>query len=121
MSLFATAGFAAKAQTEAYYASIWCQANGGIEEVETRMGTRVDCLLEDYAVEVDFDHKWAEGLGQALHYGVEFNRTPAVLLILKNHDGWSRQKYLDRLYATIRGANLNVKVFIIESIDYPLR
>lgn len=121
MSLFGTSVFAAKPQVEDYYATIWCNQMGGILEVETSHGTRVDCLTEEYAVEVDFDNKWAEGLGQALHYGVEFNRTPAVLLILKNQDGWDRQKYIDRLYSTIVGANLNVKIFIIEAKNYPTR
>lgn len=121
MSLLGTTAFAGKSQLESYYSSVWCNQMGGIEEVRTFKGTRVDCLLDDYAVEVDFDTKWAEGLGQALHYGVEFNRQPAVLLIIQNHNGSNRQKYIDRLHSTIIGANLNVKIFIIETKDYPTR
>jgi len=121
LSLVSTTAFADKAQKESYYSKIWCDANGGVEEVKTSMGTRADCILDEYAVEVDFDSKWAEGLGQALHYGVEFEKQPAVLLILKNQDGKNRQKYVDRLQSTIDGANLNVVVFIIEAKDYPTR
>jgi hypothetical protein len=121
MIMVATTAFADKAQKESYYSKIWCDANGGIEEVKTSMGTRADCVLDNYAVEVDFDNKWAEGLGQALHYGVEFNKKPAVLLILKNQDGKDRRKYVDRLTSTIDGAGLDVEVFIIEARDYPTR
>ena len=112
---------AQKAQKEDFYAELWCDSQGGVSEVRTSQGTRADCVLPDYAVEVDFDNKWAEGLGQALHYGVEFDRQPAVLLIMKDHDGKDRSKYKQRLESTIKGANLNVKVFYIYSSDSELR
>ena len=113
--------WAQRAQKEDYYAQLWCESQGGQSEAITSQGTRVDCLLPDYAVEVDFDQKWAEGLGQALHYGVEMNRKPAVLLIMKDHDGKDRSKYSERLQSTIDGANLGVKVFYIHSKDHELR
>ncbi len=31
-------------------------------------GGRVDVVTDRYAIEVEFPHKWHEGLGQALHY-----------------------------------------------------
>ena len=113
--------WAQRAQKEDYYAQLWCESQGGQSEVRTSQNTRVDCLLPDYAVEVDFDQKWAEGLGQALHYGVEMNRQPAVLLIIKDHDGKNRDKYKQRLESTIQGADLGVKVFYIYSRDHELR
>ena len=119
--LFANTAWAQRAQKENYYADLWCESQAGKSEVRTSQGTRVDCLLPDYAVEVDFDNKWAEGLGQALHYGVEMNRKPGVLLIIKDHDGKNRDKYKQRLESTINGANLGVKVFYIYSSDHELR
>ena len=112
---------AQKAQKEDFYAELWCDSQGGLSEVITSQGTRCDCLTSEYAVEVDFDQKWAEGLGQALHYGVEFDRPPAVLLIIKDHDGRDRSKYKQRLQSTIDGANLGVKVFYINTSDHDLR
>ena len=112
---------AQKAQKEDFYAELWCDSQGGESEVRTTQGTRCDCLTSEYAVEVDFDQKWAEGLGQALHYGVEFDRQPAVLLIIKDHDGKDRTKYKQRLQSTIAGANLGVKVFYINTRDHELR
>ena len=67
---------------EADYADPWCAARGGSEKVLADR-TRVDCLLPGYAVEVDFAHKWAEGMGQALHYARVTGRKPGVVLILK--------------------------------------
>jgi len=29
---------------------------------------RIDCLTDQYAIEVDFASKWAEAIGQALYY-----------------------------------------------------
>lgn len=121
ITLTATSAFAGKAQKEDFYTTEWCAANGGEQEVRTQIGTRADCVLDNYAVEVDFDTNWAEGLGQALHYGVEFNKPAAVLLILKNHSGKDRSRYVERLQATINGAGLNVTVFTIETKDYPTR
>jgi hypothetical protein len=119
--MLAPGALAQKAQKEDFYSELWCDSKGGESEVRTSQGTRADCVLPDYAVEVDFDNKWAEGLGQALHYGVEFDRQPAVLLIIKDHDGKDRTKYKQRLESTIDGANLGVKVFYIYSSDHELR
>lgn len=121
LALTTTAAFAAKAQKEDFYTNVWCAAQSGEQEVRTAQNTRVDCLINDYAVEVDFDTNWAEGLGQALHYGVEFDRPAAVLLIIQNHDGDDRSAYIERLQSTITGAGLNVTVFTIETKDYELR
>lgn len=121
LAFTATTAFAGQAQKEDFYTNIWCSANGGEQEVRTQMNTRVDCLLNDYAVEVDFDTNWAEGLGQALHYSVMTDRPAAVLLILKNHDGDDRSAYIERLQATINGAGLDVTIFTIETADYELR
>lgn len=121
MMFAAGAACAADAQKEEFYVNAWCSEMGGQQEVRTSMNTRVDCLLDEYAVEVDFDTKWAEGLGQALHYSVMFDRPGAVLLILKNHDGQDRSNYVERLNATIAGAGLDITVFIIETKDYELR
>lgn len=57
-------------------------------------GTRVDCLLLDYAVEFDFAEKWAESIGQSLYYSEKTNRKPGVVLILESQKD---NKYLKRL------------------------
>ena len=60
-------------------------------------GGRIDVLTDRYAIEVEFPHKWHEGLGQALHYSNATGK-PGVLAVIAyaqgeaNLHGQSRQK-----------------------------
>ena len=72
------------AHNESSYQIPWCKANNGILEFENKDKTRVDCLTKTHAVEFDFANKWAEGIGQALHYGIMTGKKPMVVLILEN-------------------------------------
>ncbi len=85
---------------ESDYAEPWCAARGGVNEKVLTDRTRVDCLLPRYAVEVDFAPKWAEAMGQALHYGRMTGRTPAVLLILRKpgDERFARRLQADALH-----------------------
>ena len=69
---------------EASYQRAWCSAEGGIEEYKNKDYTRVDCLTDTHAVEFDFANKWAESIGQAVHYGIMTGKKPKVVLILDN-------------------------------------
>ena len=42
---------------------------------------RIDVLTDEYAVEVDFPHKWHEGLGQSLHYSRATERQGVLAII----------------------------------------
>ena len=68
---------------EKWYQEKWCGARGGQMEVVLPDRTRVDCLLPDYAVEVDFASKWAECAGQSLHYSRMTRRPPGCVLIIE--------------------------------------
>ena len=63
---------------ESVYQNAWCSANSGVTEFENKDFTRVDCLTDTHAVEFDFANKWAEGIGQALHYQKMTNKTGKV-------------------------------------------
>lgn len=52
----------------------------GESEVSIPNG-RVDVMTKFYAIEIDFEKKWQEGLGQAIHYGDESNRIGVVAII----------------------------------------
>lgn len=69
---------------EAIYQHAWCQANSGIEEYKNKDCTRVDCLTDTHAVEFDFASKWAESIGQALHYKRMTGKRAKVVLIIEN-------------------------------------
>lgn len=51
-------------------------------EVVLDDGARVDICTKTHAVEVDFAHKWAECIGQALYYAVKTGKAPVCLLIV---------------------------------------
>jgi hypothetical protein len=56
--------------------------------------TRVDCLTDTLAVEVDFAQKWAEAVGQSLYYAYKTGKKPGIVLILERPE---HSRYLDRL------------------------
>lgn len=92
------------------YQCHWCNAKGGQLEYVLPDNARIDCLLPDKAVEVDFAAKWAECIGQALYYGNMTNKIPACLLIMEN--GAKDNKYLYRLI----NATKDIKDFRIFTI-----
>ena len=69
--------------SEASYQRAWCSMHQGIEEFENKDKTRVDCLTSTHAVEFDFANKWAESIGQALHYQRMTGKRAKVVLILE--------------------------------------
>jgi len=66
---------------EKEYQSAWCK----IGKMEHRLPDkkRVDCLTQYHAIEFDFAEKWAEAVGQALHYGLMTGRSPGIVLIIE--------------------------------------
>ena len=81
-----------KKHTEKYYQQKFCKVVGGKMEVRLKDRTRVDCLTSEYAIEVDFAKKWAEGIGQSLYYALMTGKKPAVALIIGEKD----KRYLKR-------------------------
>jgi hypothetical protein len=53
-------------------------------EVRLEDGSRVDLLSDDYAIEVDYPKKWAESIGQSLHYAELTGKKPGVILLLSD-------------------------------------
>jgi len=68
---------------ERWYQERWCAKHFGITEYVLPDKTRVDCLTRAHAIEFDYGYKWAESLGQAMHYGRMTQRKPGVVLILE--------------------------------------
>lgn len=91
---------------EKVYQEHFCKTYGGITEYRLKDKTRVDCLLQDYAIEVDFAQKWAESIGQSLYYAAQTSRKPAVLLIMEDKE--KDQKYLDRLENVSKTHNISI-------------
>jgi hypothetical protein len=86
-------------------ATKWSEADYVLDhctgEVEVRLEdkTRVDCLTATHAIEYDFAHKWAEAIGQALHYSAMTGRKPGIVIIVDPENKGTR--YLARLFSAI--------------------
>ena len=70
--------------SESSYQHAWCFKHNGTEEFENIDKTRIDCLTDTHAIEFDFANKWAESIGQALHYSRMSGKKAKVVLILEN-------------------------------------
>lgn len=96
---------------EAWYQKHWAEAHGGQIEVRLADGARVDILTATEAIEVDFAPKWAEAVGQALYYGSQTERRPAVLLIqLRAGDA----VYAERIRRTIQYYGLPLGLHLVD-------
>lgn len=95
--------------TECDYQQTYCT---GISEYVLPDKTRVDCLTDKYAIEFDFAHKWAEAIGQSLHYARMTGRAPAIYIITESESDY---KYLSRLLPLCE--RLNIKVFMVSNYD----
>ena len=79
--LYSATAFAAHKMPERTYQKMYCPYQA---EVRLSDNTRVDCLTDKYAIEFDFAPKWAEALGQSLHYAHMTGRMPAIFLIVEH-------------------------------------
>ncbi len=81
LMLLLTLPVQAEKHKEKHYQELWCEE---AENTEVRLydGSRVDCIKDGFAVEVDFSYKWADSIGQTLLYAELTGLKPAVLLIV---------------------------------------
>ena len=106
--LIVAGGLCLAKQPESHYQRKWCEAQHGRTEVRLPDRTRVDCILDTHAVEVDFARKWAEAIGQSLHYSRMTGKRAGILLIMLSPKD---QKHLDRLLNVVQHFNLPIDVF----------
>lgn len=94
---------------EATYSKAWCDSQFGFNEVKLFDNSRVDCLLDVYAIETDFaDKAWKEGIGQALWYALVTRRNPGVLVIVETADDC---RYVKRVHAIARWTHPTIHVW----------
>jgi len=85
---------------EKYYQNLWCAEHK----------TRCDCLTSTHAVEHDFASKWAEAIGQSLHYSAHTGKRAGIVLILESKKDI---KYWERLNWTIKACDLPIDTWAI--------
>ena len=105
LSLLFAAGCSHAPLHEKDYQRWWCEKHGGELEYRLPDTTRIDCLTKEYAVEVEYAHKWAESIGQALYYAQSTGRKPAVLVIVKDKGD---ERFLKRLRAVAKEQGIKV-------------
>ena len=89
----------------------WCASIGGVDEFRTKDGTYVDCLTDEYAIEVEYDYKWKEAIGQSLHYAESTNKKAGILFIKRKE---SKKNYFNEMLRVIENYQLPIKIFVIE-------
>ncbi|MCD6459435.1 hypothetical protein J7L67_02055 [bacterium] len=103
----------AEKKTERDYQEQWAREHGAKIEVQLRDGTRVDCLTDTHAIEVDFARKWTEAIGQSMHYSRMTGKRAGIVLIITDPDD---MKYWDRLKKLIEHSGLPIDTWKLE--DY---
>jgi len=97
-----------ESHNERWYQEHWCAQQDGQVEVILEDKTRCDCLTDDYAIEVDFARKWAEAVGQSLHYAKMTGEQAGILLIVEED---SDNSQLKRLENVIKHHRLPIRVW----------
>ena len=108
--LFITGALLFASPPESFYQQQWCNLKGGQVEFTLQDRTRVDCLTESHAVEVDFADKWAEALGQSLHYSPMTGKRAGILLVLSTPND---DRLLKRMESVIQHFDLPIDVFTL--------
>lgn len=111
--LFQSQAMSAKLYNEHWYQNQWCTRWGGRQEVKLEDFTRIDCVTKNYVVEFDFGRKWAECLGQSLHYSAMTGKKGACILILEKPSDY---KYFERL--RLLGKKHGIQVWYMKSPLY---
>ena len=97
------------AKSEADWVNQTC--NGKIEYTLSDR-TRVDCLTDTHAFEYDFQNKWAEAIGQSLHYAMMTNKKAGIRLICRNKNC---NRYVKRIQAITKYYNLDIDIEVIKN------
>lgn len=109
MLLIATGLFSQERQRESYYQTKFAEVVNGETEVVLSDRTRVDIVTDTHVIEVDFAEKWAESIGQSLHYeGMLNNKKAGVLLVI---EGKEEERFIDRLVGVAAKHNIDVWVW----------
>jgi hypothetical protein len=95
-------------KNEKYYQTNFCEKLNGIIEYRLKDNSRVDCLTNNLAIEVDWAKKWPEAIGQSLYYSHMTNKKAAIALIASSKD----DNFINRASTICK--KFDIKIFIIE-------
>lgn len=84
------------------------QLIGGQREHSVESG-RIDLLTDEYAFEIEWANKWKDSIGQAIWYGLQTNKKPGIILLLKSKEEY---KYYIQLNSALTYANLTDRIVV---------
>ena len=99
---------------EKCYQNFFAKRINGTTEVLMPDNTRCDILTENLAIEVDFAPKWAEAIGQSLHYAKMVNRQAGIVIVIRKKID---HLHVKKLLGVIQEYNLPIQVFQLEVKD----
>lgn len=118
--LFPFTANAKRLHKESVYQQFFCDQLNGVTEQVLPNKKRVDCVATidglEYAIEADFADKWAESVGQSLHYGYQMKRWPGILLIVEDEE--KDAKNVGILQELAR--KLRIRVWVVTPNDMPV-
>lgn len=104
--------FADTKLNEAHYQRLAAKELQGEVEVVLKDKTRVDILTKTHAIEVDWASKWAEGIGQSLHYSGMTGKDAGLVLIVKDDKD---DKYVIRVLVLLKRKSLRIKLWVYDT------
>ena len=113
LSLLIGSVFVHALENEDYYNRQFCEQMSGQAEYRLEDLSRVDCLTDTHAFEVD----WADGskvyeaIGQALYYSAETGKLPGILLLVRKDKS---EKYIRKVKRVIETFELEIKLIIMD-------
>ena len=85
-----------------------CACEGMQMEVVTKSGARVDCLDDEYAIEIEATSGWAEAIGQPLHYASETGKRAKVLFFCEDSED-ACYRHMLRFESTVAAYGLPIE------------
>jgi len=96
-------------KNENFYADKIQKAIGGEREVSVSNG-RVDLVTNEYAFEIEWAWNWKEAVGQSLWYGLQTNKKPGIILIMRQN---AEFKYVQQLESALQYSNLSEQIHVL--------
>jgi hypothetical protein len=96
---------------ESDYRDFICSKLDGEIEHVLDDGSRVDCLTEANAIEVDWAKKWSEAIGQALYYSSKTGKQAGIVLIISDP---RERRHLEKIKQVAISKNLDIKLWTVQ-------
>lgn len=98
-------------EKEEFYSKKFCEELSGQSQFKLKDLSRVDCLTETHAYEVD----WADGMkvyeavGQSLYYASQTGKKPGILLLIRKDNS---EKHIRKIKEVIRYFDLDIELIL---------